>query len=58
MSKKPAFRGPLERQHDKMSRKSLVLIRTAPLQKLLITVEVDALEEVSLSDTENRKTVC
>ena len=31
---------------------------TALLQKLLMTVEVVALEEVSLSDTQNPKTAC
>ena len=31
---------------------------TAPLQDLLITVEVVALEKVSFSDTQNPKTVC
>ena len=31
---------------------------TAPLQNLLITVNVVALEKVSFSDTEYRKTVC
>ena len=31
---------------------------TAPLQHLLITVKVVALGKVSLSDTQNPKTVC
>ena len=31
---------------------------TAPLQYLLITVKVIALEKVSFSDTQNPKTVC
>ena len=31
---------------------------TAPLQYLLITVNVVALEKVSFSDTQNPKTVC
>ena len=31
---------------------------TAPLQYLLITVKVVALEKVSFSDTQNPKTVC
>ena len=31
---------------------------TAPLEYLLITVKVVALEEVSFSDTQNPKTVC
>ena len=31
---------------------------TAPLQYLLITVKVIALEEISFSHTENPKTVC
>ena len=41
-----------------MGRKSLAILRTAPLQYLLITVEVDPLEEVSLSNTQNPETVC
>ena len=31
---------------------------TAPLQHLSITVKVVAIEKVSLSDTQNPKTVC
>ena len=31
---------------------------TAPLQYLLVTVEVITLEKVSFSDIQNRKTVC
>ena len=41
-----------------MGPKSLAISMTAPLQSLIITVEVDAWEEVYLSDTQNPKTVC
>ena len=41
-----------------MGRQSLAIWWTTPLQKLLITVEVEALEAVSLSDTQNPNTVC
>ena len=41
-----------------MGRKNVAISMTAPLQYLLITVKVVALEEVSFSDTQNPKTVC
>ena len=41
-----------------MGRNSLATWMAAPLQYLLITVNVVALEKVSFSDTKNLKTVC
>ena len=41
-----------------MRRNTVAISMTAPLQYLLITVKVVALEEVSFSDTQNPKTVC
>ena len=51
MAKKPCFRGPLNKEHGKS-------VETGPLQYLLISVKVVALEEDSFSDTQNPKTVC
>ena len=42
----------------KMGRNTLAISMTAPLQYLLFTVKVVPLEEVSCSDTQNRRTVC
>ena len=41
-----------------MGRNTVVIIMAAPLQYLLITVQVFALEEVSFSDTQIPKAVC
>ena len=41
-----------------MSRNTVPMRMAAPLQYLLITVKVVALEEVSFSDTENPKALC
>ena len=41
-----------------MGRKSSGISMTALLQQFIITVEVVPLQEASLSDTENPKTVC
>ena len=41
-----------------MGGNTLAILMTAPLQYLLITVKVVALEKVSFSDTQNPKTVC
>ena len=41
-----------------MGRNTVAIIMAAPLQYLLITLQVLALEEVSVSDTQNPKTVC
>ena len=37
---------------------TVAVVMAAPLQYLLITVKVVALEKVSFSDTQNPKTVC
>ena len=58
MSKKPYFRGPLDRQHGKIGRSNVALWMAEPLQYLLFTVNVVALEKVSFSDTQNSKSVC
>ena len=55
MSKKPCFRGSLDRQQGKWVDTPIAIWMAAPLQYLLITVKVVALEIVSLSDTENLK---
>ena len=41
-----------------MGRNTVPMRMAAPLQYLLITVNVVALEEVSFSDTENPKALC
>ena len=41
-----------------MGRNTVAVIMAAPLQYLLITVKVVALEKVSFSDTQNSKAVC
>ena len=41
-----------------MGRKSVAISMAGPLQYLLITVKVVALEKVSFSDTQNPKAVC
>ena len=41
-----------------MGRNTVAIIMAPPLQYLLITVQVLALEEVSFSDTQIPKTVC
>ena len=41
-----------------MGRKTIVISMVEPLQYLLITVKVVALEKVSFSDTQNPKAVC
>ena len=41
-----------------MGRNTVAILMTGPLQYLLITVKVVALEEVSFSGTQNAKTVC
>ena len=37
---------------------NVTTLMTAILEKLLITLKVNALEKVSFSDTQNPKTVC
>ena len=58
MSKKPCFRGPLDRQESKWVEKLLQSSMAELLQYLLITVKVVVLEKVSFSDTQNPKAVC
>ena len=58
MPEKPCFRGPLDRQHWKWVESPIAIRMAAPLQYLLNTVKVVALEKVSLSYTQNTKTVC
>ena len=41
-----------------MSRETVAISMTEPLQYLLITVKVVALEKVCVSDTQNPKAVC
>ena len=41
-----------------MGGNTLAILMTAPLQDLLITVKVVAMEKVSFSETHNPKTVC
>ena len=41
-----------------MGQNTVVIWMAAPLQYLLITVKVVALEKVSFSDTQNPKAVC
>ena len=41
-----------------MYRNTVAIGMAAPLQYLLITLKVVALEKVSFSDTQNPKTVC
>ena len=41
-----------------MGRKTVAVWMALPLQYLLITVKVVALEKVSFSDTQNPKAVC
>ena len=52
------FQRSIRKATRQNGRKSLAISMTAPLQELLITLEVVALEEVYLSDTQNPKTVC
>ena len=58
MSKKPCFKGSLERQHGKWDLNTLGVWKAAPFQYLIITVKVIALTEVSFSDTQYPTTVC
>ena len=41
-----------------MGRKTVAISMAEPLQQLLITVKVVALEKVSFSDTQNPKALC
>ena len=55
---KTLFQRSIRKTTRQMGRQSLAIWWTTPLQKLLNTVEVEALEAVSLSDTQNPNTVC
>ena len=57
LSKKPCFRGPLDRQQGKWLETPLAILMAGPLKYLLITVNVVALEKVSFNDTQNPTTV-
>ena len=58
MSKKPSLGGPLDRKHSKWVTTTVAIWMAAPLQYLLITVKVGALEKFSFSDIHNPKSVC
>ena len=58
MSKKPCFRGPLDREQSKWVNTLLQSEWQRPLQYFLITVKVVALEKVSFSDTQYPNAVC
>ena len=58
MSKKPCFRGPLDRQQRKWVENTVALWMAEPLQYFLITVKVVALEKVCFSDKQNPKALC
>ena len=53
MSKRPSFRGLLEKQHGKW----VGIGMEAPLQYLLNILKVGVLEKVSISNTQNPKAV-
>ena len=46
------------KDNTEMVQNTVAISMAAPLQYLLITVKVVALEKVSFSDTQNPKTVC
>ena len=52
------FLRTLRQRTRKMGRNNVAMWMTAPLEDLLITLKVVALEKVSFSDTQNPKTVC
>ena len=58
MSKKPCFKGPLEREHGKSVETMFQSEWQQLLQNSSITVKAVALEKVSFSDKQNPKTVC
>ena len=55
---KAVFQRTLRQTTQQMGWKTVAIWMTAPFQYLLITVKLVALEEVSISDTQNPKTVC
>ena len=52
------FQTTLSQRSWQIGRKNVPIGLTAPLQHLSITVKLVPLEKVSLSDTQNPKTVC
>ena len=54
----PVFQRTLREKTKQMRQKSVAISMAEPLQYLLITVKVVALEKVSFSDTQNPKAVC
>ena len=52
------FQGTLRETTPQMGQHAVAIWIEAPLQYLLITVKVVALENVSFSDTQNPKAVC
>ena len=58
MSKKPCFRGHLDRQHGKWV-ETLLQSEWHHLYNILLnTLKVGTLEKISFSNTQNPKTVC
>ena len=57
MPKKSRFRGPLDKHHGKGDQ-TLLKPEPPPLAYLLITLKAIEIEKVSLSDTQNLRTVC
>ena len=57
MSQKPCFRGHLDRKDGKIGWNTGAIWMAEPLQYLLITVKVVALEKISFSNIQNPKTV-
>ena len=52
------FQKTLRQNTQQMGQNTVPILMAAPLQYLLITVKVVALEKVSFSDTQNSKAVC
>ena len=52
------FRRTLNQKRRKMGRNTVDISMKEPLQYLLITVKVVALEKISFSNRQNNKTVC
>ena len=58
MSEKAVFQRTLRQTTRQMGRNTVAISMASPLQNSLINVKIVALEKVSLSDTQNPKTVC
>ena len=52
------FQRTLRKTTRQIDQNTVAMRMAAPLQNLLITVKVVALEKVSFRDTQNRKAVC